>query len=81
MEGEVAAEGEAVGGKLLSRGAEDITAEIPVAVEEAASGEEACWRVTEVALSETNGTRARRDTHAADEQPGPEAESASETRE
>jgi transcription termination/antitermination protein NusA len=78
VEGEVAVEGEAVAVEASEPGAEDITAEIPVAVEEAASGEETAASA-EVALSEEGTVEA--DTLAADEQPGPDAESASETKE
>src|ERR1700690_2014102 len=72
VEGEVAAEGEAAAAEASEPGAEDITAEVPVAAEEVASAEE-------VALSEEGTVEA--DTLAADEQPEPEAESASETKE
>ncbi|HMD31287.1 MAG TPA: helix-hairpin-helix domain-containing protein, partial [Candidatus Acidoferrales bacterium] len=78
VEGEVAAEGETVVAEASEPGAEDITAEVPVAVEEVASAEETAAS-GEVALSEEGTVEA--DTLAADEQPEAEAESASETKE
>jgi len=78
VEGEVAVEGEAVAVEASEPGAEDITAEVPVAVEEAASGEETAASA-EVALSEEGTVEA--DTLAADEKPDPDTESASETKE
>src|SRR5271169_5886264 len=74
VEGEVAAEGEAAAAEASEPGAEDITAEVPAAAEEVASGDETAASA-EVALSEEGTVEA--DTLAADEQPEPEAESAS----
>jgi N utilization substance protein A len=88
MEGEVAVEGEAAAAEPAEASAEDITAEIPAVMDEAASGEEVVAS-EEVAVTE-EGT-AEAETLAADahegqaedsgEQGAPKEESASETRE
>jgi N utilization substance protein A len=87
-EGEVTAEGEAVAAESAEAGAEDITAEIAVVGDEVAAADETTASA-EVALSEEGTVEA--ETLAADEhegqaepsaeQPAPEEESASETRE
>jgi transcription termination/antitermination protein NusA len=76
VEGEVAAEGEAVAAEATEAGAEDITAEVPVATEEVALSDEGTVEAETLAGGES-------EAHAENsgEQPEPEAESASETRE
>jgi N utilization substance protein A len=71
-EGEVIAEAEALQAEPSEAGSEDITAEIPIAVNEATGNEEA---VVEVAEPQTSA-----DEHEG-ERPASEAESTSETRE
>jgi N utilization substance protein A len=87
-EGEVAAEGGAAAAEAAVSGADDITAEVPAAVEEAPSAGETAASA-EVAVSEEGTVEA--ETLATDEhrgqaedsaeQGGPQEESASETRE